>query len=661
MGGMGAGTPVADGSVRIGMNLAGVNRGLVTLRGKLTAFASMTGRTLSAVIMAPSNISARLSEAAAKIAFAMVGISTLFALVGKKAIQVASDFQESMNKFKVVFRDQADEMAEWAFQFADATNRSRSGIISMMATVQDFLVPMGLAREKASEMAKAVVSLTTDLSSFANLDTEEAFTKIISALAGETEAVRRLGIDISDLAVNQYLLNEGFERGSAGASFLVKTIARLNIMFKNSSDALGDAIRTAGDWANALRGLWSQVENLQLALGTHLIPLLEPYLAKMVKIVKAATEWVRQNPLFVTGLFKLSKGIAAVAAVAGVAAGGLAALAMAATPLGALAGYLGSVAVQLGIVDFGISELSESLGSFAVPLMDLGGAIFAKLKVALSKLGSYLLATLADVMGRATGWLGTIWTKVKGLIKDWEVFGKSALQAVIIGGIALALRGFMAIVSVLEQTMITISTEAEVAIANLLRKVPVAGKLVPSEQSIRLAGALKGAFLSDITREGTNFVAGFLEDIALDQARIAGGQINRPGGADGITGILQNLSNELAASAAAMDPQANADLLAAIGQFQGIAADLIQGMPDPAAVMQKIPLDWGRGAGGKDKGPKDTFGIWGFQSLGEMMGFQARDPQKEQVSEQKKSNALLKQILSVARAGGGQQAARYAP
>ena len=56
--------------------------------------------------------------------------------------------------------------------------------------MQDLLVPMGFARDAASEMSKSVTTLAIDLSSFNNIPVDDALLAIRSALIGEACARR---------------------------------------------------------------------------------------------------------------------------------------------------------------------------------------------------------------------------------------------------------------------------------------------------------------------------------------------------------------------------------------------------------------------------------------------------------------------------------------
>jgi hypothetical protein len=126
-------------------------------------------------------------------AFATAAV-TAMGRIGTSLLNAASDAEEVRNKFDVVFRDQSDAVEQWASDFSDAVGRSTTENMGFLATIQDTLVPLGLARNAAAEMSMSVVELATDLSSFNNLPTEQVIQDIQSALVGNTETLRKYGV-----------------------------------------------------------------------------------------------------------------------------------------------------------------------------------------------------------------------------------------------------------------------------------------------------------------------------------------------------------------------------------------------------------------------------------------------------------------------------------
>ena len=59
------------------------------------------------------------------------------------AVKAASDMEETMNKFNVVFGNNAMVVKEWGDEFAGQIGRSKKQIADFLAGTQDLLVPIG--------------------------------------------------------------------------------------------------------------------------------------------------------------------------------------------------------------------------------------------------------------------------------------------------------------------------------------------------------------------------------------------------------------------------------------------------------------------------------------------------------------------------------------
>ncbi len=206
--------------------------------------------------------------------------------LGAAFVKAAADAEETNSKFNVVFRDQADAVREWAKEFAGATGRSTIENIKFLASVQDLFVPLGVTRDKAADLSKSVVTLATDMSSFNNLPTADVIRDIQSALVGNHETVRKYGVVLDEATVNQELLNMGIVGGNKAATAAEKALARLNLIMAGTTDAQGDAIRTADSFTNRFRALKSSIIDLSESFGNLLLPTIQKLVEGITKAVK---------------------------------------------------------------------------------------------------------------------------------------------------------------------------------------------------------------------------------------------------------------------------------------------------------------------------------------------------------------------------------------
>ena len=133
-------------------------------------------------------------------------------------LRSASNMQESMSKFKVVFGNASDDALGFAKTLSTSFNRSESSIIELMSSLQDTFVPLGFSRDEARKLSQALTQLSFDIGSFNNVASPEVAHALTSAIVGNHEAVRRFGIVLTEAQLKLKLV---FSRLRILKNFLV--------------------------------------------------------------------------------------------------------------------------------------------------------------------------------------------------------------------------------------------------------------------------------------------------------------------------------------------------------------------------------------------------------------------------------------------------------
>lgn len=182
---------------------------------------------------------------------------------------------EQLNKFLVVMGDNSENAERSLGALADSTNRNVDELRAMAAGMQDMLVPAGIVRSEAAGLSVNFVRLATDISSFNNIPTADVLYGIQSALAGSTEALRRYGIDSRATSLEAMALSMGITESWQTMSQANKAQVLYAKICADTSDAQGDAERTASSAANTLVGLKSAFAEAQVEIGKNFIPVVE--------------------------------------------------------------------------------------------------------------------------------------------------------------------------------------------------------------------------------------------------------------------------------------------------------------------------------------------------------------------------------------------------
>ena len=215
-----------------------------------------------------------------------------FTRAGIAGLNFASDIQEMTSMSEAVFGEFVGEVRDQLDEFADAAGRSSIELEGFAASIQDTFVPLGFARGEAAKMSVELTKLATDLGSFKNIAEPRVVNALTSALVGNHEAVRSLGVVITETSLKQELFRMGITKSYQDVSNLEKVQARLNLIYAGVPDALGDAIRTSGSYANRLRDLQGAGDKLIVDFFTPLLPHATKFVERMTAAAEATSDFL---------------------------------------------------------------------------------------------------------------------------------------------------------------------------------------------------------------------------------------------------------------------------------------------------------------------------------------------------------------------------------
>lgn len=195
---------------------------------------------------------------------------------GKESIELGSDLQEVQNVVDVTFGTMSDQVNEFARNAAASAGMSETMAKKYTGTFGAMAKSFGFTEAEAFEMSTALTQLTGDVASFYNLDHDEAYTKLKSVFTGETEALKELGVVLTQTALDQYAMEKGIKKTTAQMTEQEKVALRYSFVVDKLDGASGDFVRTQDSWANQTRILALQWESFQATIGQGLIEVFTP-------------------------------------------------------------------------------------------------------------------------------------------------------------------------------------------------------------------------------------------------------------------------------------------------------------------------------------------------------------------------------------------------
>lgn len=211
--------------------------------------------------------------------------------VGKKiwlAVENANDYIENMNLFTVAMGEYASQAYTYAETVSGAMGIDTSEWVRAQGVFMTLATGFGVASDRAYTMSKNLTQLSYDLSSFYNMDVNDAMTKLKSGLAGELEPLRAIGYDLSQAKLEATAVELGVTKSLSAMTQAEKANLRYYAIMTQVTKTHGDMARTLDDPANQLRVFRAQLNMAAREIGNIFIPALNavlPYGIAAVKVI----------------------------------------------------------------------------------------------------------------------------------------------------------------------------------------------------------------------------------------------------------------------------------------------------------------------------------------------------------------------------------------
>ncbi|WP_064687168.1 peptidoglycan DD-metalloendopeptidase family protein [Enterococcus faecalis] len=266
--------------------------------------------------------------------------------IGKSAFDAASDTNEALNKVEVAFGDNNKEVKKWSKNTIDSIGLAQGTALDLAATYGDMSTSMGIGTKEAANMSTSLVDLAGDLASFKNIGIDRVNTALNGVFTGETEALKGLGIVMTQTNLEQFAMASGALQSSVDNSKAAKNAMarekaqdrlnkaikkhgensieardaqlklteaeskgeevqqakldslsqeelvrlRYNYVMSKTKNSQGDFARTSDQAANATRVFTESIKETSAKLGQGLLPIFTPLIIKATDFVKKGEE-----------------------------------------------------------------------------------------------------------------------------------------------------------------------------------------------------------------------------------------------------------------------------------------------------------------------------------------------------------------------------------
>lgn len=248
-----------------------------------------------------------LGSAVKKIGLLIGGAFAVGKLVqfGKECTKLGSDLNEVQSVVNVVFPNMTEKVNEFSKKAVKTAGLSETMAKKYVGLFGSMAKQFNFTESQAYDMSTQLTQLAGDVASFYNISQDLAYIKLKSVFSGETETLKDIGVVMTQNALDEYALANGYGKTTSAMTEQEKVALRLAFVQKQLSAASGDFIRTSDNWANQVRVMQLQLQSLKATVGQGLINLFTPVikvintlLAKLATVAnafKSFTELITGN------------------------------------------------------------------------------------------------------------------------------------------------------------------------------------------------------------------------------------------------------------------------------------------------------------------------------------------------------------------------------
>jgi hypothetical protein len=260
----------------------GLNGALIAREGAMArSFTRQTALVQTQVTRQQAILQRFQAQASTGLAGVATGRSQLGALVGggfllidklRAGFEESVNLNESMNKTRQIFQDATEDIVNFTSTSAESLFVTQSAALEAAANFGIFGRAAGLTGDELSDFSITLVNLATDLASFNNTSVQEATTAISAALRGESEPIRKFGVLLNEVVLQNRALELGIIDTKRTLQPFERVLAANAEILAQTSVAQGDAARTANDFANSSRRAKAASIETFAAIAAFLVP-----------------------------------------------------------------------------------------------------------------------------------------------------------------------------------------------------------------------------------------------------------------------------------------------------------------------------------------------------------------------------------------------------
>lgn len=205
---------------------------------------------------------------------------------GAASFKLGADFEQALGKMNVVFEENSKNIEEWAKNSLEDFGLARSTAITMASDFGALFKGMGISLAETEEWSTTLTERAMDLANFYNTTIEETTTALNAIVTGQTEPLRRFGINMTQAALQEYAYANGIRKKITEMTEAEKVQLRYNYVIEQTNIAVGTTARESDSATGQINKFKESIKELGVSFSEEILPIITPIIEGLNNIIE---------------------------------------------------------------------------------------------------------------------------------------------------------------------------------------------------------------------------------------------------------------------------------------------------------------------------------------------------------------------------------------
>lgn len=197
---------------------------------------------------------------------------------GAASFKLGADLEDAMGKARAVFKGFAQDMEAWSEGAFENFGLAKTTALDMANAFGALASGMGINTQLSVEYSKALTQLSVDMVAFHGGKLDVAQTALVSIFTGETEALKKYGIVMTQTNLQQFAHTKGIKEKVSEMTEAEKVQLRYDFVMERSKDVIGHYGKEQDNATTQLLKFQEGLKKLGESFSEQVLPMFLPFI-----------------------------------------------------------------------------------------------------------------------------------------------------------------------------------------------------------------------------------------------------------------------------------------------------------------------------------------------------------------------------------------------